>query len=685
MKHTKHHFARGSASGLSHILPFVVCFILLQSVSFSVHAQGNWLWANYWTGNDDPLSSTNAYNYVVKTAFDEDGNIYAFGACGGSAQIADQNQNVYMLNIPSVLTANTMGSVLAKYDRNGNLLWHRLIKNSGSGEDCYPFDMFFDGDRIMISGNYMFQANDNLWFFDTLIYHQHVSGIPWEEQRPPFAVGNFTYFVTFDLDGNRLATSIIHTLSREFHESIGMRGNSFLGNRGTMCVDSRGSTYIAVDVTYTGPDTMPYTIVVDKDTNRMSVNVYFPENCCYINGAWSPINNTLLYKFSSDWELEWMRRVVDHAEGLSPYLPRDTINPCYVAVFGGLSIDDNDELYLSGYLSDMWCMDEYNQYPMRIYWDSVHYAKVLDYATAYYLPYIIKYNSDGEVQWSNQIYISHAPATPWYNKSLWKDNHVDNNSVYITGQQYVADNVTTSLFYFDDESNSLPNKYEEYFVRFNAQTGAFENFGVVPGDITSTRLDGNVRPDIINNHLITLAGDPWGNYTLLCYFNTDGEFIKADTITYSYDNFTRLGSTIVSNDGYILCDMMNSQNLTFGHDLTLDLLGDTHSHAIIALKYDPSILEPYPEEPVEVKKYDERLDRIRLYPNPATDRITIESAEDLPIDGVAITNLEGQFLGVQLFYSTTVYLNISYLPAGTYIAHINTRMGNTDRKFVVGR
>ena len=65
MKHTKHHFARGSASGLSHILPFVVCFILLQSVSFSVHAQGNWLWANYWTGNDDPLSSTNAYNYVV--------------------------------------------------------------------------------------------------------------------------------------------------------------------------------------------------------------------------------------------------------------------------------------------------------------------------------------------------------------------------------------------------------------------------------------------------------------------------------------------------------------------------------------------------------------------------------------------------------------------------------------------
>ena len=131
--------------------------------------------------------------------------------------------------------------------------------------------------------------------------------------------------------------------------------------------------------------------------------------------------------------------------------------------------------------------------------------------------------------------------------------------------------------------------------------------------------------------------------------------------------------------------MMNSQNLTFGHDLTLDLLGDTHSHAIIALKYDPSILEPYPEEPVEVKKYDERLDRIRLYPNPAADHITIESPEDVPINAVAVTNLAGQFLGVRIVDATHADINVRDLPAGTYIAHINTRMGNTERKFVVKR
>ncbi|MBR4535488.1 MAG: T9SS type A sorting domain-containing protein [Bacteroidales bacterium] len=32
---------------------------------------------------------------------------------------------------------------------------------------------------------------------------------------------------------------------------------------------------------------------------------------------------------------------------------------------------------------------------------------------------------------------------------------------------------------------------------------------------------------------------------------------------------------------------------------------------------------------------------------------------------------------------TTAHLNISHLPAGTYITHINTASGKTERKFVV--
>ncbi|MBP5662878.1 MAG: T9SS type A sorting domain-containing protein [Bacteroidales bacterium] len=684
MKEMQRHYFSVSALKLRRFFPFAVCLILLQTVFFDTYAQSEWQWANFWTGNDDPLSSTNAYNYVVKTAFDDEGNIYAFGSCGGTAQVVDQQTAVHLSNNPIVLTARTRGSVLVKFDRNGNLLWSRLIKNSGLGADTDPYDMFFDGDKIVIAGNYQFQAMEQLWFFDTLIYNQQVAGIPWEEQHPPYAVGNFTYFVTFDLDGNRLATSIVHTLSREFYESIGMRGNSFLGNKGSICIDSRGSTYIAVDVTYTGPDTMPYTIVVDKDTNRMSFDVYFPENCCYMNGVWSPINNTLLYKFSSDWELEWVRRIVDHAEGLSPYLPRDTINPCYVAVSGGLSIDDNDKLYLSGYLTDMMMMDEHNQYPMHIYWDSVHYATVLNYGMAYYTPYIVKYDSDGNVLWSNQAYVRNESNSVSLSTN-WFDNCINDDGVYLIGRKTNIPGYQT-MYYFDGEENQLPNfdGQQVYFVKFDKQTGQFVNYGIMPGQ---TSVSNRIRPTVINNHLLfqVVGLGVQQTSTLLCYFNTNGQFMGADTISYTIDDWHKSGGVVVSDEGYILCDMMNSQDLTFGHDMTLDLYNDNRSCAIIALKYDPSILEPYPEEPVEVKKYDERLDRIRLYPNPATDRITIESPEDLPIDGVAITNLAGQFLGVRIVDATHADISVRDLPAGTYIAHINTRTGNTERKFVVKR
>ena len=646
------------------------CFIIICSFQ-TIHAQGNWLWANYWTGNDDPLSSTNAYNYVVKTAFDEDGNIYAFGACGGTAQIAAQNQNVHMLNIPIVLTANTMGSVLAKYDRNGNLLWHRLIKNSGFGEDCRPLDMFFDGDRIMISGNYQFQANNNLWFFDTLITMQNVAGIPWEEQHPPYAVGNFTYFVSFDLDGNREESVFIHTLTREHY--LNGRRNQPLGFRGgTICVDSQENTYIAVDVSYGGTDTMPFTIVIDKDTVRETFDVFFPENCYELEDVgWNYVYNTLLYKFSPDWELEWVHRVVDHTNGLSPYLPRDTVNPFFTPCTFRLNIDVNDELYLSGYITDMMIMNEYNQYPIHIYWDSVHYATVLNYGMAHFTPYIVKYDSNGNVLWSNQIYVNNEGNPNSVISSYWYENCVDDNGVYLMGISAGTQDYQP-IYYFDSENYQLPNvdsyHHHVYFVKFDKQTGQFVKYGVTPGQHTS--ISDRIRPVVINNHLLfQITNQDFNTHqtnTVLCFFSTDGHFMEADTISFIEDNWYKSGGTIVSNDGYILCDRMNSQDLTFNHDLTLDLFNDNRSCAIIALKYDPSILEPYPTGIVQHTNQD---DMFILYPNPTTDFLNIES-KGKGFEQVNIVDINGKEIMNEFVHERHCIVNVSSLPAGMYLVKI---------------
>ena len=82
-------------------------------------------------------------------------------------------------------------------------------------------------------------------------------------------------------------------------------------------------------------------------------------------------------------------------------------------------------------------------------------------------------------------------------------------------------------------------------------------------------------------------------------------------------------------------------------------------------------------------QYDERLNRVRLYPNPASDHITIESPEDLPINAVAVTNLAGQLLFIQPVGNTRTEVSVRNLAPGTYIAHVETKAGMVDRKFVV--
>ena len=142
---------------------------------------------------------------------------------------------------------------------------------------------------------------------------------------------------------------------------------------------------------------------------------------------------------------------------------------------------------------------------------------------------------------------------------------------------------------------------------------------------------------------------------------------------------------VINETGHILNSFITTQDLSFGHDLTLNFDDHQHSHAIIAYRSDPSILEPYPVDSTAVAQYDERLDRVRLYPNPAADHIIIESPEDLPVSMVAVTNESGQLLFLQPATSCRTELSVRNLPAGLYVAHASTSVGSTAIKFVVKR
>ena len=648
-------------------------------IALTASAQGEWKWANYWTGNDDPTSSSNPYNYVVRTAFDDDGNVYVFGSFGGNARIYDQTSSTWISDNVEVATSNKKGIILMKFDSLGNHLWSRIVKTL-KNESCRPYDMVIRNNRILISGEYMFSysSNEKLLFLDTLVSMQTAASYPTGEHNPPYTFGAYSFFSLLDLDGNVLENHFVKVMTRELYH--GEHGQMPLadGNIGMrpVCVDSNGNTYVAVNRFYGGVDTMPFTVVIDEDSSK-TYPLFLPGNCD--NSFY--INSMMLYKFTPNWELDWMKIVVTHTEGLSPALPVDSVNTSYSQYIGGMNIDAENNLYLSGYLSDMWMYDDYNQYPIRFFFDSTHYVSAFDHSLAFCLPFIVKYNSAGQVEWSNQAYATNNPLTTWYNKIEWTDNLIQGNSIYLLGRTDVSDVAPdATVFYFDGNSNSMPvNQSCVFFVKYNKQDGSYENFGIVPGGKSSLVIGKTATPAVVNNHLICLVKGLYSQYYLLCQFDINGHFWKADTVSHSYDIIGGGLSTIVNNGGNLLCGFVNGQDLTFGEDFTLNFDDHQHSHAVVALRHDPSILEPYPEDTTGVALYTKTS--IKIYPNPTSNTLYIES-EDATIDHVVVLDMTGKEILRQDIFNNRGEINVSSLPNGIYLVETICKGGYQINKFI---
>ena len=673
-----------------HFTLLATTLFLLGTV-LTASAQGEWKWANYWTGNDDLLNPSHAYNYVVRTAFDDDGNVYVFGSFGGNAFLYDQNQEIRFSDNPIIESNSSPGNVLAKFNAQGDLLWYKFIKSTNG--DCLPYDMVIKDSVILIAGEYSwtYALNKPFWFFDTLITEQTALSYGNGAYQPPFTFGNYSYFVYFDPNGDIIQKHFVQTKSRECYgntHAIAPLGSRFIGGY-PICIDNDNNIYIAVSMQYEGNESDPYGIIIDCDTANM-YNIYLPGNYCGLS-----LNNIMLYKFAPDWRLVWGKPLVHHTEGLSPAIPTDTVNPSFRPFVGGMSIDNQGNLYISGYLMDMFLTDQYNQYPMYIYWDNVHRAIIDDHGLAFCLPFIVKYDSAGTVQWSNQAFMKHAPTATWYNTIYWTDNCVTENSVYLLGDTRVSEGYST-LYYFDNENNNMDISQSScYFARFNRDNGSFENSGVFPGEKTCSGE--TAKPAVVNNHLLCLSKDFFNRYFILGQFNTNGTFKKGDTIVNNSGTMSANQEVVINETGHILTSFITTQDLSFGHDLTLNFDDHQHSHAVVALRYDPSILEPLPEDSTGIADRGS-LSRavVRAYPNPTTDKVTVEVMMPLEdgeiflgdvtsnynMERVTVTDLTGKVVLQRAVSGTRTELDFSALPAGTYIITASGEMGEWEGKVV---
>ena len=670
-------------------LVFVLLVTLFTLLSAS--AQSEWKWAHYWSGNGGDYN--NIFNKVVNTAFDDDGNIYVYGTMGGNAVF--DGITLSFSNNSDVITTAEHSILLAKFDTLGVMQWYRVIKCS-NGDWSIPKWMTIKNNRIYITGRTGMWGDYNYWLYylDTLITKADVLNLPESERKPPYKRSRWTFFSQLDLDGNRLEDHFVEAYSRETvingHEYIRyvMPLNEGASSLTPMYVDNQGNIYWFGHINYSGNEEDPYTIVIDGDTNR-TYDLYLPGSSC--NNL--SINNAIMYKFNSDWTLGFSKIMIPSTTGIATsweYVG-DSINPRFTIVLSGMSNDEGGNMYISGHL--ILTMHNYDdggqlhQYPAHIYWDSSHYATIHDMSGAARLNFVIKYDTNGNVQWCNQIYTKGDPsASSNYVRAEWKGNCIDEQYLYILGAGAYTPNSQANI-YFDTENDNLQRYIPNltgigFFVKYNKHTGQYISHGIIPiNNVNAT----SYTPARINNRIFATAYFNNTYNILLTEWRNDGLIIKADTFFCAQSDVYNSQGLTGNEKGYLLLSVVSYSSITFSDNVQADCNVPYLSKSVFALYHNPEFATPFVGDDTTniTSYYDKRENDIYLYPNPTSGQTSI-CGYMYDYKSIELYDLQGRKLAdlVETWHPSAAQtmqpipaFDLSPYPAGTYLVKINFNRG----------
>ena len=664
-------------------IPIFVALLATLFTFLAASAQGEWKWAHYWSGLDESFSAGIYHNNITNTAFDEDGNIYVYGTMGGTPVF--DGVNFQFVNNAQVLNCNNRSILLAKYDTLGNMLWYKVVKNSV--EQAFPLWMEIRDNKVCFAGNCGFYgeySDDWLYYMDTLVYKYQLNSIPVEQQELPFkAYHRWTFFAQLDLDGNLLEDHFVETYSRDsFYNGIdSIRHNANLCMN-TICpihIGEDENVYVYTPIQYQGNESQPYTIVVDGDSSK-TYNLYLP------GSAEAPynINNAVLYKFTSDWNLDFAKLLIVGTDGIAPYgelQTGDHIQYHFYTQFEGLSFDENDNMYVTGrfqlgqYLPGLG--GELNQYPVHLWWDSVHCVTINDVSSAEYCNFIVKYNTDGSLLWSNQIYTTKNNNNDGWARAVWYGSAISNNSIFVLGSASYSEN---SLIFFD---NGQPLEQFQgihsttcFIAKYDAITGEYILHSIVPAVKTTS----SKTPAVLNNRVFAMSQCENKRELCLSMWRNDGAFIQADTISHSVNNIQmhRTLGVSANNSGHFLIALLATSPVTFGANLHVNCPSE-QSSAVFALYHNPEFTQPFvPDDSVGIDEYYQNREReIYLYPNP-TDGHTTVCGYMYGYRSIELLDLQGRKLATLLDspHGTSLpEIDLSPYPSGTYLVKINFERG----------
>ncbi len=326
---------------------------------------------------------------VLDSYIDSAGNTYIFGNFGTAARLGGNGPYICPMDSASG-GQSTFGVYVAKIDTLGDVLWCRPVIGNNVNTITIGWNMVVKDDEITIAFDTHWGSGYGTWlyFFDTLF----------TASNDYFRINKCaTYFVTFDFDGNRIDCHNMR-LCAPFRPNSTTLVTYYMGvGGGRFGIDEDGSIHIFSSSEGMDQDVWPYAyVIVDEDTNRKYMLDAHSLNGVYFTGSY-------YYKMSSDWRLVGKRCMIDSIAGWQPE-QRGGAQFSFTNVVAA-----GDELYANGYFQcgDYRFAESFapnDTFLVRILFDSVHCLKIESAGDFNCMPFLIKCDKAGEIEWLQQLY-----------------------------------------------------------------------------------------------------------------------------------------------------------------------------------------------------------------------------------------------------------------------------------------
>ena len=422
------------------------------------------------------------------------------------------------------------------------------------------------------------------------------------------------------------------------------------------------------------------------------------------------VANATLFKFSPNCQdLVWIRSVaidtVTYGGDVVDFSP----------LARGIDIDSSGNIYITGYL------EVYRDIYREGYGDSTCYTDVIvnpnnpnhkiriapkDAFTGF----IVKYNSDGDVMWTNQMYgkhceaITQAPVCDISNVVVSEEN---NATYFLAVGGFLSPYFGGGSLFFED---SIPlRKYHDstrtmlFFAKLDKETGRYISHGIAPSAYATadnynyfvTNPSFTVKNNqvfaqtVYEGHLKGNDTNYYGNGFAFIRWKDNGYIIDTKNFP-SNPNWVRAGvkNTVVNDNGDMILTGMFNNSIDFGN---IQLTSGGNSTAYIAKFNDPSFIVPFEggdtlndQEPITSLDYVVGLtdNQIIISPNPTKDIVNIISTNER-INSYTLYNMGGQtMIKSEKIKTKSEKINLSNLPKGVYVIKVITDKNSYTRKIV---